>query len=450
MRVAALVVGALVLASCATDVDVASEQRWGIGSTPGPGEFSSSGPPSPPLTSPPLTSPPLTPPPVTPPPVTAPATTEPQHSQNRDPRAQSLLLVDGDVPDWTIGEPRVNGGDSYGRSNCPQVDLVRTVDAPQRIETEGRSGRHQFYSMVIDTGSEDEAIAIIDAASAAAQACPEFSDRGRPGWLELLDVPDGEWDAAGLVIASGGQPVLIGYWRSGQTIVKLRVLGPDAYEAFAVLAEVVALKLSAASDPGGVPTATSVPEFDDSEDSDVGWESHPLASMILVASDLGGPWTRFGVTIDPPLPSGAAVICGLEIPGQGSGLSAMFETDDGESTVQQSVIEAGPTLAREWIDFYELLGSCVDSEDSVFRTTYESVPTAPDRVAGADEVVTLRVVLFDEAGGVESVSLVGVVRVGDVIAQIVVTTSGAEYVAGAPVVASAVDEVTRLLELSLD
>jgi len=118
--------------------------------------------------------------------------------------------------------------------------------------------------------------------------------------------------------------------------------------------------------------------------------------------------------------------------------------------VQQSVIEAGPTLAGEWIDFYELLGSCVDSEDSVFRTTYESVPTAPDRVAGADEVVTLRVVLFDEAGGVESVSLVGVVRVGDVIAQIVVITSGAEYVAGAPVVASAVDEVARLLELSLD
>ena len=66
----------------------------------------------------------------------------------------------------------------------------------------------------------------------------------------------GDVDAAGLVIASGGQPVLIGYWRSGRTIVKLRVLGPDAYEAFAVLAEVVVLGLSAASDPGGMPTAT--------------------------------------------------------------------------------------------------------------------------------------------------------------------------------------------------
>ena len=445
MRVAALVVGALVLASCATDVDVASEQRWGIGSTPGPGEFSSSGPPSPPLT-----SPPLTPPPVTPPPVTAPATTEPQHSQNRDPRAQSLLLVDGDVPDWTIGEPRVNGGDSYGRSNCPQVDLVRTVDAHQRIETEGRSGSERFYSMVIDTGSEDEAIAIIDAASTAAQTCPEFSDRGGPGWLEPLDVPDGGWDAAGLVIATGGEPVLIGYWRSGQTIVKLRVLGPDAYEAFAVLAEVVALKLSAAGDPGGTTTATSVPEFDDSEYSDVGWESHPLAWMILVASDLEGPWTRFGVTIDPPLPRGAAVICGLEIPGQGSGLSAMFETDDGESTVQQSVIEAGPTLAREWIDFYALLGSCGDSEDSVFRTTYESVSITPDRVAGADEIVMLRAVLFDLHGGVETVSLVGMVSAGDAIAQTVVTREGDEFDVGAPVTASAVDEVARLLELSLD
>ncbi len=449
MKVAALVVGALVLASCATDVDVASEQRWGIGSTPGPGEFSG-GQPSPPLTPPPLTPPPLTPPPVAAHLVTAPATTEPQHSQNRDPRAQSLLLVDGDVPDWTIGEPRVNGSDSYGKSNCPQVDLVRTVDAHQRIETEGRSGRNQFYSMVIDTGSEDEAIAIIDAASTAAPACAEFSDRGGPGWLELLDVPDGGWDAAGLVIASGGEPVLIGYWRSGQTIVKLRVLGPDAYEAFAVLAEAVALKLSAASEPGGLPRATSVPEFDDSEYSDVGWESQALASMILVASDLGGPWTRFGVTIDPPMPRGAAVICGLETPDQGSGLSAMFETDDGESTVQQSVVEAGPTLAREWIDFYAQLFLCGDSEDSVFRTTYESVPIVPDRVAGADEVVMLRVVLFDGAGGVEAVSLVGIVRVGDVIAQIVVTTSGAEYVVGAPVIASAVDEVTRLLLLSLD
>ena len=75
--------------------------------------------------------------------------------------------------------------------------------------------------MVINTGSGEVAIAIIDAASTAAPACPEFSDRGGPVWLELLDVLDGGRDAAGLVIASGGQPVLIGYWRSGRTIVKL-------------------------------------------------------------------------------------------------------------------------------------------------------------------------------------------------------------------------------------
>ena len=55
----------------------------------------------------------------------------------------------------------MNGWDSSGRSNCPQVDLVRTVDAHQRIETEGCSGRDQFYSMVIDTGSEDEAFAVL-------------------------------------------------------------------------------------------------------------------------------------------------------------------------------------------------------------------------------------------------------------------------------------------------
>ena len=69
----------------------------------------------------------------------------------------------------------------------------------------------------------------------------------------------------------------------------------------------------------------------------------------------------------------------------------MFETDDGESTVQQStvqqsVVEAGPTLAREWIDFHARLPSCGDSEDHVFRTTYESVPIDPERAAAVDEV----------------------------------------------------------------
>lgn len=110
-----------------------------------------------------LTSPPVAAPLVTWPPATMPTTTGPPNTQNRDPRAQSLLLVGGDVPDWTIGEPRMNGWDSYGRSNCPQVDLVRTVDAHQRIEMEGRSGRDQLYSMVIDTGSEDEAFAVLAA-----------------------------------------------------------------------------------------------------------------------------------------------------------------------------------------------------------------------------------------------------------------------------------------------
>mgnify|MGYP001788187926 CR=1 FL=1 len=80
-----------------------------------------------------LTAPPVIAPPVSRPPATMPTATEPPNS---DPRAQSVLLVGGDVRDWTICEPRMNGWDSSGRPNCPQVDLVRAVDAHQRIQTE--------------------------------------------------------------------------------------------------------------------------------------------------------------------------------------------------------------------------------------------------------------------------------------------------------------------------
>jgi hypothetical protein len=196
-------------------------------------------------------------------------------------------------------------------------------------------------------------------------------------------------------------------------------------------------------------TATSVPEFDDSEYSDIGWESHRLASMILVGSDLGVPWTRFGVTIHLPSPRGTWLICGREPPAQGGGLSAVFETDDGESTVLQAVIEAGSTPALEWMDFYRQLASCPDADDNVFRTAYEPVPLAPESVAGADEVVMHGMVEFDGAGGVESSSLAGVFRVGDVLVQFLVTAPGAEYVAGSPAIAPAIDEVIRLFELSL-
>ena len=165
--------------------------------------------------------------------------------------------------------------------------------------------------MVIDTGSEDEAIAIIDAASTAAPACPEFSDRGGPGWFELLDVP--EW---GMGCRWTGD-------RLGWTarVDRLLALGSDHREA-----------------------------------------------ATRCCGDLRARDT-----------------------GPGSGLSAMFETDDGESTVQQStvqqsVVEAGPTLAREWIDFHARLPSCGHSEDHVFRTTYESVPIDPERAAAVDEV----------------------------------------------------------------
>jgi hypothetical protein len=304
---------------------------------------------------------------------------------------EMLLLVDGDVPGWLIGSPpsQRSGADPYGDSDCPLLDLVRGVDTYDRLETAGR-GAATFYNMVFETGSAAISEGLIDAVRGAPSMCPWFTDDHGMGWLEPLDVPSaGDWDAAGLAIGAGAEPVLIGYWANDGTIVKLRVVGPAAYSEFPALTQAVAAKLGAATTgPDEFDDPYEYDEFDDPW-SDDAWLTHPLSGMILDESDLGADWWRWNVIVDEGTPAGAEELCGITAPAQPGGLSAWFEKGD-DAVATQLVMNTTPDEAQQWLEVFRLLAACGGFDERSMRVTYELVPTSPDQVAGADDLVVLR------------------------------------------------------------
>lgn len=168
--------------------------------------------------------------------------------------------------------------------------------------------------------------------------------------------------------------------------MKLRVVGPGAYSEFPALAQAVADKLGAATT--APDESDEYGQFDDPW-SDDGWLSHPLADMILDEADLGADWWRWNVYVDEGTPAGAEELCGITAPAQPGGLSAWFEKGD-EAVATQTVMDATPDEAQQWLEVFRLLATCDGFDQRSMRVTYELVPTARDQVAGADDLVVLR------------------------------------------------------------
>ena len=265
------------------------------------------------------------------------------------------------------------------------------------------------------------------------------------------ELPDGGWDAAGLVIGSGQQPVLLGDRRWGRFVVKLRVLGADADQTFSVLSEAVAVKLADARSTwfDEAPTATTDPEPDTRTSGADPWESHPLAARVLDPATLAPTWRLEYVDVIDAQPGGRSDFCGTSEPPIDGGLRAGLFDADSESSIAQWVTQSSEDIARQWMEFSRLVAACDENLDPLYVVDHELVPYGGGDLPFADDVVVVRSVVVDDRdtyvdGTLTQTTMSGMARYGGIIVQINLVTS---YPAGADIEPS-LSDVVRLLQLS--
>lgn len=344
----------------------------------------------------------------------------PSPAETELPRSvEELVLVNGDVPGWSIRGPGSMGRTTYSPSGCKFLDTVRGIDDRGNRGSTGSSVSGTFYNFVVDSNTVEDAAAVLDAAERAWSECTGLFSAS----LGPLDVPSGGWRSAGLMISEGGATVHVGYWQRGTQIVKLRVTGSNGRLTFPVLADAVARKLEtgsaladdqpAASDPLAQPPETAPPA---TANPDPGvytepWMDHSLASFILESDEVGAAWTRHAVTIGTAVVMPGA-ICGYEPPGALAGISAPFLRSDSSAVLQQDVAESDMVTAQAWVDFYRVLSSCDDGSGVI----YSALPIAAN-AAGADDVAGVLLESPPEAVNAAAVMSV-VARYGGIVVML--------------------------------
>jgi hypothetical protein len=353
---------------------------------------------------------------------------------------EPLLLLAEDVPWATLAppEPWSATANRYGASDCPMLDTVRGVELFDRVEILGAVGTVDFDYAVFDTDSAATAGEILGAAAMVGQTCPEFVDGRGPGRLAPLMVPTGgAWQTAGVVIDAFEQPVMHGFWVFDDLVVRVRVYGPAGEPEFASHAQAVTDKLNTA---GAAPQVGG-----DTTELDEDGMPRTLWSRTLDVYELGATWTRLESTLLDAKPPGTTGQCGVSFPAQGDSLWVWYERDDGVM-VSYGVTQGSAGFAAAWIDFYEAIAACQVLDSRYDEMSYVLVPTSPDQVIGADELVVVQSSLrgYDGFEGL----ITGVVRQGGLVVTVLMWYDVAMF--GPPPEAQPVDEVLRLLHASLD